>query len=119
MLVIRIKPEGEIPPFQMTLRVVAQDQYGHSHIQTLNVFIEVISRLTSWLSSPDTPLPLPPGTLRPREAVERAALLDAMIATLTDSGITSAVADLADVNPILVPPPANPLSPQCHGHGDG
>ena len=52
---------GEITPFQITLRVVAPDQYGHSHIQTLNVSIEVISRLTSWLRSPDSPQPPPPG----------------------------------------------------------
>jgi hypothetical protein len=38
---------GEIPAFQMTFRVVAPDQYGHSHIQTLNVSVEVTSRLTS------------------------------------------------------------------------
>jgi hypothetical protein len=44
------------------------DQYGHSRIQTLNVSIEVTSRLTSWPSSPDTPLPILPGTLRRLEA---------------------------------------------------
>jgi len=98
---------GEIPPFHITLRVVAPDQYGHSHIQTLNVSIEVISRLTSWRSSPDTPLPLPPGTLRRLETAEWAALLDAIIATFSDPGITVAIADLADVDPILVPPPRN------------
>lgn len=98
---------GEITPFQITLRVAAPDQYGHSHIQTLNVSVEVISRLTSWLSSPGTPLPLPPGTRRRLEEAEWADLLDAMIATLTDQGITAAIADLADVDPILVPPPRN------------
>jgi len=36
-----------------------------------------------------------------------ADLLDAMIATLTDPGITSAIADLADLDPVLVPPPRN------------
>jgi len=61
---------GEVTPFQVTLRIVAPDQYGHSHIQTLNVSIEVISRLTSWLSSPGTPLPLPPGTVRRLEKTE-------------------------------------------------
>ena len=34
-----------------------------------------------------------------------AALLNAMAATLTDSHILAAIADLADANPILVPPP--------------
>jgi hypothetical protein len=34
-------------------------------------------------------------------------LLDTMIATLIDPGITAAIADLADVDPILVPPPRN------------
>ena len=38
---------GDIPPFQMVLRLVAPDQYGHSLIQTLNVSVEVTSRLTS------------------------------------------------------------------------
>lgn len=98
---------GEILPFQITFRVVAPDQYGHSHIQTLNVSIEVISRFTSWLSSTGTPLPLPPGTFRRLEAAEWASLLDAVIATLTDPGIIAAIADLADVDPILVPPPRN------------
>jgi Schlafen, AlbA_2 len=98
---------GEMPPFQMTLRVVAPDQYGHSHIQTLNVSIEIVSRLTSWLSSKDSPLPIQPGTLRRFEAGEWAALLDAMISSLTDAETTAAIADLADVEPILVPPPRN------------
>jgi hypothetical protein len=98
---------GEIPAFEIAFRIVAPDQYVHSDIQTLNVSLEVTSRLTSWLFSPDTPLPLPPGTLRRLEAEEWADLFDAMIGTLTDSGITAAIADLADVDPILVPPPRN------------
>jgi hypothetical protein len=98
---------GEIPPFQITLRVEAPDQYGHSHIQTLNISIEVISKLTAWLSSPDTPLPIPPGTLRRLEKTEWTALLDAMTATLTSPDITGVIADLADLDPILIPPPRN------------
>ena len=96
---------GEIPPFQMTTRVVAPGQYGHSHIQTLDVSIEIVSRLSSWLHSADSPPLPPPGTLRRLELGEWAALLDAMMATLTDPRIVAAIADLADVDPILVPPP--------------
>jgi hypothetical protein len=66
------------------VRVEAPGQYGHSHIQTLNVSIDVTSRLTAWRSTPASPLPPPPGTLRYLEAPEWAALLDAMMATLTD-----------------------------------
>jgi hypothetical protein len=98
---------GEIPPFQMVLRLIAPDQYGHSYIQTLNVSIEIVSRLTSWLSSSAAPLPLQPGTLRRLEIPEWTALLDAVMATFTAQAFTSAVADLADVDPILIPPPRN------------
>ncbi|MCW2932152.1 MAG: hypothetical protein JWM19_3114 [Actinomycetia bacterium] len=98
---------GEIAPFKMVLRLVAPDQYGHSHIQTLNVSIEITSRLTAWLFSSAAPLPLPPGTLRRLDVPEWTALLEAVMATFTDQGFTSAVADLADIDPILVPPPRN------------
>lgn len=89
----------------MTVRVVAPNQYGHPHIQTLNFIVEITSRLTAWQSSSDAPLPIPPGTLRRLEAQEWEALLDAIIATLTSPGITATIADLADIDPILVPPP--------------
>jgi hypothetical protein len=96
---------GEVPPFQMTIRIVAPGQYGHSHIQTLDVSIEIVSRLSSWLHSPDSP-PLPPPTsLRRLETAEWAGMLDAMVATLTDPRTVAAIADLADVAPILVPAP--------------
>jgi hypothetical protein len=98
---------GDIPPFQMVLRLVAPDQYGHSHIQTLNLSIEIVSRLTAWQSSPAAPLLLLPGTLRRLEVREWTALLDAIMATFTDQGFTAAVADLADIDLILVPPPRN------------
>ena len=97
--------DGEISPFQMTVRVVAPDQYGHSHIQTLNFTVEITSRLTAWQSSPDAPLPIPPGTLRRLKTQEWKVLLEAIIATLTSPDITAAIADLADIDPILVPPP--------------
>jgi hypothetical protein len=95
----------ESSPFQMTVRVVAPGQYGHSHIQTLTVSIEIVSRLSSWLRSPDCPQPPPPGAHRRLETPEWAALLDAMMATPTDPRIVAAIADLADVHPVLVPPP--------------
>ena len=98
---------GTVTPFEMTCRIVAPDQYGHSHIQTLNVSIEVISRLTSWWSSSGAQLPIPPGTVRRLEPAEWTALLEALISTHVDPGITAAIADLADVDPILVPQPGN------------
>jgi hypothetical protein len=97
--------DGLVPPFEMTVRVEAPGQYGHSHIQTLNVTIEITSRLTAWRSTPTSSLPPPPGMLRYLEAPEWAALLDAMMATLTDPRVVAAIADLADVDPMLVPPP--------------
>lgn len=66
---------GEIPPFQMTIRVVAPGQYGHSHIQTLSVSLEIVSRLSAWLRSTDSPQPPPPTALRRLEPAEWAALL--------------------------------------------
>lgn len=50
------------------------------------------------------PLP-PPGGLRRLELAEWAALLDAMIAALTEPRVVAAIADLADVDRIVVPPP--------------
>jgi hypothetical protein len=95
---------GEIPPFHITVRVVAPGQYGHSHIQTLDVSVEIVSRLTSWLRSASSQLP-PSGTHRRLEVAEWAALLDAMMASLVEPQVVAAIADLADVDPILVPPP--------------
>jgi len=96
---------GEFPPFEMTVRVEAPGRYGHPHVQTLNVSLEITSRFTAWQSSSASPLPPPPGALRRLELIEWAALLNAMTATLTDSRVVAAIADLADVDPILVPPP--------------
>lgn len=96
---------GEIPPFEMTIRIVAPGQYGHSHIQALSVSLEVTSRFSSWLASQNAPQPPPPTALRRLETAEWAALLDAIMATLTDPRIVAAIADLADVDPILVPLP--------------
>ena len=98
---------GEIPPFQMTIRVVAPGQYGHSHLQTLDVTLEIVSRLSSWMRTKESPLPPPPSAVRRLETVEWVALLDGMVATLADPGVVAAIADLADVDPILVPPPRN------------
>jgi hypothetical protein len=96
---------GEIPPFQITVRVEAPGQYGHSNVQTLNISVDVISRLSSWMQAKDSPPLPPPGGLRRLEPAEWADLLDAMMATLTEPGIVAAIADLADIDPILVPPP--------------
>ncbi len=95
---------GALIPFQVTIRVVAPGQYGHSYVQTLDVTVEIVSRLSSWLHTKDSPVPLPPAGIRRLEASEWAVLINALAATLTDPGIVAAIADLADIDPILVPP---------------
>ena len=95
---------GQIPAAEMTVRVEAPGQYGHSHIQTLNISVEIISRLTAWRDAEPVQWHQP-GALRRLELTEWAALLNAMIATLTEPRVIAAIADLADADPILVPPP--------------
>jgi len=95
---------GQIPPAEMTVRVEAPGQYGHSHIQTLNISVEIISRLTAWRDAQPVQWHQS-GALRHLELTEWAALLNAMIATLTEPRVIAAIADLADADPILVPPP--------------
>ena len=89
---------GEIPPFEVTVRVGAPGQYGHSHIQTLNVSVEIVSRLTAWrvLSPSNGIRPVRTGAWK---LAEWAALLDAMIASLTEPRVVAAIADLANVDP--------------------
>lgn len=96
---------GKVSPAEMTVRVEAPGQYGHSHIQALNVSIEISSKLSAWQFSPDSPVLPPPCARRRLEVFEWATLLNAMTATLTDPRIVAAISDLADVDPILVPPP--------------
>ena len=47
---------GQIPPAEMTVRVEAPGQYGHSHIQTLNISVEIISRLSCVEGRPARPV---------------------------------------------------------------
>lgn len=75
---------GDIPSFEITTRITAPGQYGHSDIQTLTVSLEITSRLTAWARSGASPPP-PPGPVRRLETVEWAALLNAMTAALTSS----------------------------------
>jgi hypothetical protein len=95
---------GKIPPAEMTIRIEAPGQYGHSHVQALTISIEVTSRLTAWRDNQPVQMHQP-GTLRHLELTEWAALLDAMLATFTQQKLVTAVADLADAEPVLVPPP--------------
>ena len=88
----------------MSVRVEAPGQYGHSHIQALTVSIEITSMLTAWRDSQPYQTHRP-GTLRRLGLTEWAALLNAIAATLSDPRVVAAIADLADVDPILVPPP--------------
>lgn len=95
---------GDIPPAEMTVRIEAPGQYGHSHVQALTISIEITSRLTAWRDTQPVQWH-PPGAVRHLELPEWAALLDAVLATLTEQRLVTAVADLADVDPILIPPP--------------
>ena len=100
----QIASSGDIPPTEMTIRIEAPGQYGHSHVQALTISIEVTSRLTAWRDAQPVQR-YPPGALRHLELNEWAALLDAALTTLTQQRLVAAVADLADVEPVLVPPP--------------
>jgi hypothetical protein len=102
---------GEIPPFEVTVRVEAPGQYGHSHIQSLDITVEIISKLSAWMRTPDSPQPPPPGDRRHLEVAEWGALLDAVLGTLTEPRVVAAVADVADVDPIVVPPPMAMTAP--------
>jgi hypothetical protein len=94
-----------IVPFAVTVRIEAPDQYGHSHIQTVDVTIEIVSKLSAWMAAGRSPLLPSPGGVRWLDPSEWTALLDAIIATLTTQAITTSLADLADVDAFLVPPP--------------
>jgi hypothetical protein len=95
---------GEVTPAEMTVRVEAPGQYGRSHIQALSISIEIVSRLTAWRDTQPVQRHQP-GTLQRLELTEWANLLDSVMATLTQPRVVAAIADLADVDPILVPPP--------------
>jgi hypothetical protein len=96
---------GELPTFEIKTMIVAPGQYGHAHVQKLMISLQVTSRLSAWAQSPNSTQPRPPGPARRLETTEWAALLDSMMATLTSPETVAAVADLADVDPIVVPPP--------------
>jgi Putative DNA-binding domain len=95
---------GGVTPAEMTVRVEAPGQYGHSHIQALSISVEIITRLTAWRDTQPVQQHQP-GTLRRLDLAEWAGLLASVMATLTEPRVCAAVADLADVDPILVPPP--------------
>jgi hypothetical protein len=116
---------GETAPFEVTVRVVAPGQYGHAHVQTLDITVEITSKLSAWMRTPDSPQPPPPVKRRWMEAAEWGGLLDAVLATVTEPRVVAAIADLADVDPLVVPPPrilhivsngeiADLLPPQLH-----
>ena len=89
----------------VTVRIEAPGQYGQAHIQTVIVTVEIISRLSAWLHSQHSPVLPPAGTLRRLEPPEWASLFDSLMTTLTAPSLVSGIADLADVDPILVPSP--------------
>jgi hypothetical protein len=96
---------SDLPTFEVRTMIVAPGQYGHPHIQKLTISLDVTSRFSAWAHSPRSPQPPPPGPARRLETTEWAALLDSMTATLTSPEFVAAIADLADVDPIVVPPP--------------
>jgi len=97
---------GDILPFEVMIRIVTPGQYGHAHIQAVTMTVEITSRLSEWMmDSGNCPQPPRPIGFRRLEVSERAALLDAILATLTSGPVVAAVADLADADPITVPPP--------------
>ena len=59
------------------MKVEARGQYGHSDIQTLNISIEITSRLTAWRDAQPVQRHQP-GTLRNLEPAEWADVLDAI-----------------------------------------
>jgi hypothetical protein len=95
---------GQIPPAGMTIRVKAPGQYGHSHIETLDISVEITSKLTAWRDVQPVQWHQS-GAPRHLELAEWGALLNSIMATLTDPRVAAAIADLADVDPIQVPPP--------------
>jgi hypothetical protein len=95
---------GQVPPAEITIRVEAPGQYGHSHVQTLDISVEITSKLTAWRDVQPVQWHQP-GAPRHLELAEWAALLNSIMATLTDPRVVAAIADLADVDPIQVPPP--------------
>ncbi len=117
--------DDEIPPFEVTVRVEAPGQYGHPQIQSLDVTVEILSKLSAWMRAPASPPFPPPGKRRRLEVTEWEELLDAVVATFTEPRVVAAIADLADVDPLVVPPPrilhivsreeiAGLLPPQLH-----
>jgi Putative DNA-binding domain len=93
-----------VPPAEMIVRIEAPGQYGHAQVQDLTITIEVRSRLTAWRDAQPAQRHQPSAP-RWLAAPEWAALLDAALATLTGPPVVAALADLADTDPILVPPP--------------
>lgn len=94
------------PPFAVVVRIEAPDQYGHSHIQTLQFTVEITSRLSAWMHSDHSPvIPRVPGAAKRLDVREWRGLLDSIIATMTGDPVVNALADLADVDPIVVPLP--------------
>ena len=96
--------DGQVPPVEMTIRVEAPGHYGHSHVQTLDISVEITSKLSAWRDVQPVQWHQP-GAPRRLELAEWAALLNAIMATLTDPRVVAAIADLANVDPIQVPPP--------------
>ncbi len=97
--------QGEISPFQVRVEVEAPGQYGRPDTRALIISVTTISRFSAWLQSGTAPEFPPPGLRRRLEITEWESLLGAMIATLMEPHVAAAIADLAGVDPIQVPPP--------------
>jgi hypothetical protein len=99
-LVWRLEPSEPVA-FEMTVRIEAPGHYGHSHVQTLQLTLTLVSRLTARLNVGRLGM-LPRRRL---DTAEWAALLDGMAATLTSPAVTGPVADLAGADPLTVRQP--------------
>jgi hypothetical protein len=97
---------GNTPePVMASVSIKAPDQYGYSHIQSLEVIVEATVRLTGWINggrAPDFPTR---GGRRRLDSVEWFNVLDGLIGTLCEPEIVRTLADLADTDPIIVPAP--------------
>lgn len=92
-------------PVGVAVQIKAPNQYGFSHIQTLEVTIDITIRMSAWMNANRAPAPPPPAGRYRMEVMQWFLLLDSLIATMTDSQVVAALADMAAIDPIIVPAP--------------
>jgi hypothetical protein len=90
-------------PVGVAVQIKAHNQYGFSHIQTLEVTVDITIRMSAWMNANRAPAPPPPAGRYRMEVMQWFLLLDSLIATMTDSQVIAALADMAAIDPIIVP----------------